>query len=61
MQISNLSDGQQSRIVFAMICLKKPNLLLLDEPVSELNEGQGGQGWGFEGRQRQPGLLSFLA
>ena len=32
-QISMLSDGQQSRIVFAMICLKKPNLLLLDEPV----------------------------
>ena len=29
-KIKMLSDGQQSRIVFAMICMKKPNMLLLD-------------------------------
>ncbi len=36
-KISMLSDGQQSRIVFAMICLRKPNLLLLDEPTNHLD------------------------
>ncbi|GAX84860.1 hypothetical protein CEUSTIGMA_g12281.t1 [Chlamydomonas eustigma] len=36
-KISHLSDGQQSRIVFAMMCLKKPNLLLLDEPTNHLD------------------------
>ena len=29
--ISQLSDGQKSRIVFATMCLRKPNMLLLDE------------------------------
>ena len=29
--ISQLSDGQKSRIVFATMCMKKPNMLLLDE------------------------------
>ena len=29
--IRELSDGQKSRIVFATICLRKPNMLLLDE------------------------------
>ena len=41
-KISQLSDGQQSRIVFAMICLKKPNLLLLDEPVRKGRKGRKG-------------------
>ncbi|KAG1676835.1 hypothetical protein FOA52_010344 [Chlamydomonas sp. UWO 241] len=36
-RIGELSDGQQSRIVFAMICLRKPNLLLLDEPTNHLD------------------------
>mmetsp|Transcript_33952 Transcript_33952/g.101058 ORF Transcript_33952/g.101058 Transcript_33952/m.101058 type:complete len:593 (-) Transcript_33952:440-2218(-) len=36
-RIGELSDGQQSRIVFAMICLKKPNMLLLDEPTNHLD------------------------
>ncbi len=31
--IGELSEGQQSRLVFAMICLGNPNMLLLDEPV----------------------------
>ena len=29
-KIKMLSDGQQSRIVFAMICMKNPNMLLLE-------------------------------
>ena len=33
--VGGTAPGQQSRIVFAMICLKKPNLLLLDEPVGD--------------------------
>jgi ATPase subunit of ABC transporter with duplicated ATPase domains len=29
--IKQLSDGQKSRIIFATLCLRRPNLLLLDE------------------------------
>ncbi|KAL3154860.1 hypothetical protein ABBQ38_011402 [Trebouxia sp. C0009 RCD-2024] len=36
-KIGELSDGQQSRLVFAMICMKNPNLLLLDEPTNHLD------------------------
>jgi ATP-binding cassette subfamily F protein 2 len=35
--ISNLSDGQRSRICFAMIATKNPNMLLLDEPTNHLD------------------------
>jgi len=36
-KISTLSDGQKSRIVFAMICMRNPNVLLFDEPTNHLD------------------------
>jgi len=35
--IGTLSDGQKSRIVFAMLAIEGPNMLLLDEPTNGLD------------------------
>ncbi|GAQ87542.1 abc transporter [Klebsormidium nitens] len=36
-KIAELSEGQKSRVVFAMMCMKTPNMLLLDEPTNHLD------------------------
>jgi len=35
--MKNLSDGQRTRVSFAMIAVKNPNMLLLDEPTNHLD------------------------
>jgi len=35
--IGELSEGQQCRLIYAMICMQTPNLLLLDEPTNHLD------------------------
>ena len=32
-EIGQLSDGQKSRLIFALVRMVRPNILLLDEPV----------------------------
>lgn len=36
-QMGTLSEGQRSRVVFALLALEQPNVLLLDEPTNGLD------------------------
>jgi ATP-binding cassette subfamily F protein 2 len=36
-QMATLSEGQRSRVVFALLALEAPNILLLDEPTNGLD------------------------
>ena len=51
--IGELSEGQQSRLVFAMTCMGKPNLLLLDEPTNHLDLSASTPGAGHQAVQRR--------
>jgi ATP-binding cassette subfamily F protein 2 len=37
MPMRNLSDGQRSRVIFAWLAYRQPQLLLLDEPTNHLD------------------------
>jgi ATP-binding cassette subfamily F protein 2 len=37
MPMRNLSDGQRSRVIFAWLAWREPQLLLLDEPTNHLD------------------------
>lgn len=37
--MATLSEGQRSRVVFALLALEGPNLILLDEPTNGLDLG----------------------
>ncbi|XP_059626841.1 ABC transporter F family member 1 [Cornus florida] len=37
MPMNNLSDGQKSRVIFAWLAWRTPNMLLLDEPTNHLD------------------------
>lgn len=37
MPMKNLSDGQRSRVIFAWLAFRQPQLLLLDEPTNHLD------------------------
>ena len=37
MPMRNLSDGQRSRVTFAWLAFRQPNMLLLDEPTNHLD------------------------
>ncbi|KAL6204864.1 hypothetical protein ACLB2K_022131 [Fragaria x ananassa] len=37
MPMSNLSDGQRSRVIFAWLAFRQPQMLLLDEPTNHLD------------------------
>ena len=38
-QMGKLSDGQKSRLIFAIVSMCRPNILLLDEPTNHLDVG----------------------
>ena len=37
--MGKLSDGQKSRLIFAIVSMCRPNILLLDEPTNHLDVG----------------------
>ncbi|MBL8777135.1 MAG: ABC transporter ATP-binding protein [Acidimicrobiales bacterium] len=60
-RVGTLSGGQRQRVAIAVALLGSPPLLLLDEPVANLDEDGRAAFWGVLGTLRDQGTTALIA